>query len=85
MKVENKTKIFASGGTWFSPSTREVGAGAGAGAGTEDFCIFKVSVVYRVSSKATRTTQRNPVLQNKNKKQNKQKNTIKILSPTFFI
>jgi hypothetical protein len=36
---------------------------------------FEASLVYRVSSRTTRTKQRNPVLKNKNKtKQNKNKN-----------
>jgi len=36
-----------------------------------DLCKFEASLVYRVSSRTARDTQRNPVL--KNKKQNKTK------------
>jgi hypothetical protein len=36
---------------------------------------FKVSLVYRVSSRTARATQRNPVSKNKNQKTNKQKKT----------
>jgi hypothetical protein len=32
-----------------------------------DLCEFKVSLLYRVSSKTAKTTQRNPVWKNKNK------------------
>jgi hypothetical protein len=34
---------------------------------------FEASLVYKVSSRTTRAIQRNPVLENKNKKQNKAK------------
>jgi hypothetical protein len=39
---------------------------------------FKASLVYKVSSRTARTTQRNPVSKNKNKKQksNKQKDAL---------
>jgi hypothetical protein len=36
---------------------------------------FEVSLVYKVSSRTARATQRNPVSKNKNKKQNKKKTT----------
>jgi hypothetical protein len=36
---------------------------------------FKASLVYRVSSRTARTTQRNPVSENKNKNKNKNKKT----------
>jgi hypothetical protein len=32
-----------------------------------DLCEFKASLVYRVSSRTDRDTQRNPVMKNKNK------------------
>jgi hypothetical protein len=35
---------------------------------------FEASLVYRVSSRIARATQRNPVLKNKKQKQNKTKN-----------
>ena len=38
----------------FNPSTREAAA--------KDLCEFKASLVYRVSFRTTRATQRNPVL-----------------------
>ena len=40
-----------------------------------DLCEFKASLVYRLSSRTTRVTQKNPVLKNKNpnKQTNKQK------------
>ena len=44
----------------FNPSTREAKAGRS--------LEFKTSLVYRVSSKTARTTQRNPVSKNKQKK-----------------
>jgi hypothetical protein len=51
----------------FDPSTREAEAGG--------FLEFEASLVYRVSSRTARATQRNPVLKNKtkNKKQKKGK------------
>jgi hypothetical protein len=49
----------------FSPSTRESEAGG--------FLSSKASLVYRVSSRTARATQRNPVSKNKTKKPNKQK------------
>ena len=38
----------------------------------EDLCEFRVSLVYRVSSKTSRATQRNPVLENKTKQKIKE-------------
>jgi hypothetical protein len=38
---------------------------------------FEASLVYRVSSRTARATQRNPVSKNKNKQTNKQKTKIK--------
>jgi hypothetical protein len=38
----------------------------------EDLCEFRVSLVYRVSSKTSRVTQRNPVLENKIKQKIKE-------------
>jgi hypothetical protein len=38
---------------------------------------FEASLVYRVSSRAARATQRNPVLKKQNKQTNKTKNTQK--------
>jgi hypothetical protein len=43
---------------------------------------FKASLVYRVSYRTARTTQRNPVL--RNKQTNKKKNQKKIM-PSLFI
>ena len=37
----------------------------------EDFCEFKVSLVYRVSSKTARATQKNSVQKRKNNQTNK--------------
>jgi hypothetical protein len=53
----------------FNPSTREAEAGG--------FLEFEASLVYRVSSRTARATQRNPVSKNqknKNKQTNKQTN-----------
>jgi hypothetical protein len=36
---------------------------------------FEASLVYKVSSRTARATQRNPVWKNKNKNKNKKKNT----------
>jgi hypothetical protein len=49
----------------FNPSTWEAEAGR--------FSEFKASLVYRVSSRTARATQRNPVSKNKTKQTNKQK------------
>jgi hypothetical protein len=38
---------------------------------------FEASLVYRVSSRITRVTQRNPVMKNKTKQKQKQKNKKK--------
>ena len=38
---------------------------------------FEASLVYRVSSRTTKATQRNPVLKNKNKQTNKQKSRLR--------
>jgi hypothetical protein len=38
---------------------------------------FKASLVYRVSSRTARATQKNPVYKNKNKNKNKNKQTNK--------
>jgi hypothetical protein len=46
----------------FNPSTREAEAEAGG------FLSFEASLVYRVSSRTARATQRNPVLNNQKKK-----------------
>jgi hypothetical protein len=56
----------------FNPSTQETGAGR---------FEFEASLVYRVSSRAARVIQRNPVSKkpkNKNKKNKKQKNPNKL-------
>ena len=42
-----------------------------------DLCEFKASLVYRVSSRTVKATQRSPVLKNKTKQTNKQKNQTK--------
>ena len=39
---------------------------------------FEASMVYRVSSRTVRTTQRNPVLKNKTKQKTKQNKKVKI-------
>jgi hypothetical protein len=45
---------------------------------------FEVSLVYRVSSRTARATQRNPVSKNKNKQANKQtKAELKVLENTL--
>jgi len=49
-----------------NPSIREV-----------DFCEFETSLVYRVSSRPSRATQRNPVLKNKAKSQKTNNNKTK--------
>jgi hypothetical protein len=42
-----------------------------------DFCEFEAKLIYRVSSRTTRTTQRNPVLKNQGKrKRRKQKKSL---------
>jgi hypothetical protein len=41
-----------------------------------DLCEFKASCVYKVSSRRARITQRNPVLKNKTKQTNKQKDMV---------
>ena len=52
----------------FNPQNSEVGS-------QEDFCEFKASLVYRVSSRTARDTQRNSVLKNKQtQNDNKNKN-----------
>jgi hypothetical protein len=51
----------------FNASTWE--AEAGVGVGSE----FEASLVYKVSSRTARATQRNPVSKNKNKNKNKKK------------
>jgi hypothetical protein len=38
-----------------------------------DLCEFEASLVYRVSSRTARATQRNPVSENKNKNKNETK------------
>jgi hypothetical protein len=40
---------------------------------------FEASLVYKVSSRTAKTIQRNPVSKNKNKKNNKKKEVVKIL------
>jgi hypothetical protein len=52
--------------------------------GQVDICEFKVSLVYRVSSRTARFTQRNPVLKNQNQNQ-KKKNQKTKKSTAFFI
>ena len=42
---------------------------------------FKASLVYRVNSRTTKTTQRNPVLKNKSKQTNK---ALSQMPPTFL-
>ena len=42
-----------------------------------DLCKSEASLVYRVSSRTARATQRNPVLKNQKKKKNKNKKTKK--------
>jgi hypothetical protein len=42
---------------------------------------FKANVVYRVSSRTARATQRNPVLKNKKKKKKKKKKTVEKKNP----
>jgi hypothetical protein len=54
----------------FNPSTWEAEAGG--------FLKFKASLVYRVSSRTARATQRNPVSKN-------QKNTKKVWRPTIHL
>jgi hypothetical protein len=49
----------------FNPSTWEAEAGG--------FLEFEASLVYRVSSRTARATQRNPVLKNKKQKTNTKK------------
>jgi hypothetical protein len=49
----------------FNPSTREAEAGG--------YLEFEASLVYRVSSKTARATQKNPVSKNKNKNKKKKK------------
>jgi hypothetical protein len=49
----------------FNPSTWEAEAGG--------FSEFEASLVYRVSSRTARATQRNPVSKNKQKKKKKKK------------
>ena len=55
-----------------------------------DLCEFKASLVYRESSRTARATQRNPVSQNKTKKENKYKPSsnslvrINLLNTAFF-
>jgi hypothetical protein len=39
---------------------------------------FKVSLVYKVSSRTTRAIQRNPVSKNKNKNKNKHKKSLEL-------
>jgi hypothetical protein len=51
----------------FNPSTREAEAGR---------FLFKASLVYRVSSRISRATQRNPVSENQKKKKKKKKKNI---------
>jgi hypothetical protein len=54
----------------FNPSTREAEAGG--------FSEFEASLVYRVSSRTARATQRSPVLKNKTRQnKTKQKFTFK--------
>jgi hypothetical protein len=57
----------------FNPNTWEAEAGR--------FLMFEASLVYRVSSRTARATQRNPV----SKKQNKQTNKQKIISSKLYI
>jgi hypothetical protein len=52
----------------FNPSTQEAEAG---------LSEFKASLVYKVSSRTTRATQRNPVLKNKTKQNKTKQNKTK--------
>jgi hypothetical protein len=45
-----------------------------------DLCEFEASLVYRVSSRTGRATQRNPVCKNKNKNQNNSSNNKTYMS-----
>jgi hypothetical protein len=56
----------------FNPSTWE------AEAGRFRISEFEASLVYRVSSRTARATQRNPVSENKNNNNNKKANVTKI-------
>ena len=51
----------------FNPSTQEAEAGG------RRISEFEVNLVYRVSSRTTRATQRNPVSKNQKKKKRKRK------------
>jgi hypothetical protein len=57
----------------FNHSTWEAEAGG--------FLSFQASLVYRVSSRRARATQRNPVSKNKKTKQNKKKIVMKLEMP----
>jgi hypothetical protein len=46
---------------------------------------FKASLVYRVSSRTARATQRNPVLKNQKKKKEKKRNSSSGASPIFAV
>jgi hypothetical protein len=54
----------------FNPSTREADAGGGR---RRRISEFEASLVYRVSSRTARATQRNPVLKNEKKKKKKER------------
>jgi hypothetical protein len=57
----------------FDPSTREAEASR--------FLEFEASLVYRVSSRTARATQRNPVSKNKNKQKKQRKRLGQLLEP----
>jgi hypothetical protein len=59
----------------FNPSTQEAEAGW--------ISEFEASLVYRVSSRKARATQRNPVWKNQKKKKKKKKNLRAIISRNF--
>jgi hypothetical protein len=61
-----KTTSWAVVAHVFNPSTWEAEVG-----GSQE---FEASLVYRVSSRTARATQRNPVSKNQNQKTNKQSN-----------
>jgi hypothetical protein len=52
----------------FNPRTRDAEAA--------DLCEFEASLVYRVSSRTAKVTQRNPVLKNKRKKKKKKRGIV---------
>jgi hypothetical protein len=69
---KGKKSKSGCGGANFNPSTLEAEAGR--------FLSFEASLVYKVSSRTARATQRNPVSKNQKEKQtnkNKQKQTNK--------